>query len=274
MIKTLAIGTGSNRLRLMLGLLLGIIGAALTVVYLAQGSGNESGGQSGATAAVVVATQDIPANTKITADMVTVKQLPVGVVLQGAFRDTTGVVDKVTSVSIVSGEQVLTSRVSSSSIALAEYGDKAPLSLLVPEGRRAFSLKTSEVAAAGGLIRGGDHVDVILSGGAAGVENSQAFLASGSACYVVQDIEVLAVGNAVKRVATDGGPAGVAAAATNPEAVSVTLAVTPEEAWWLAAAQQAVNEDKVGNQLWVALRPFGEHGAVGNLPVCGVIPGA
>lgn len=273
MIKNLAIGSVSGRMPLVIGLLLGVVAAVLTGLYLSQAK-NGGGAPAGATQPVVVAASDIPANTRISEDMVTVKALPQAAVLPNVFKQKTDVVGQVTQVPIAAGEQVLPSKVTTSAIALAQFGDNAPLSLIVPQGRRGFSVKVSPVAAAGGLVRPGDYVDVILSGAAAGVSNGQAFLSTGSACYLVQDVEVLAVGETVKKVATQSEAAAVASAGTQPEAVSATLAVTPEEAWWLAAAQQSVDEEKVGNQLWVAVRPFGEHGPANNLPVCGVIPGS
>jgi len=271
MIKNLAIGSKGVRLQLVLGLALGLLAAVLIAVYLNQ-AGKETSPSGSQTQAVVVASTDIPANTRVTADMLSLKALPSSVLLPGVFTKPDQVVGQVTQVPILAGEQVIQSKVTSSTVALSEFGDNAPLSLLVPPGKRAFSVRVSPVAASGGLIRPGDYVDVVLSGAAAGVENGQAFLARGSACYVVQDVEVLAVDSNIKK-ATAEGAQGVAASGSKTDAVSATLSVTPDQAWWLAAAQQSVDDKKVGVQLWLALRPFGEHGQLENIPNCGVIPG-
>jgi hypothetical protein len=115
-------------------------------------------------------------------------------------------------------------------------------------------------------------VDVILSNpkSAAGGET---FLTPGAACFIAQDVQVLAVGDSVKAAAgTDS--AAIASSATDSKAVAASLAVTPQQAWWLAAAQTKIKDGGgVENQLWLSLRPFGERGQVADLPVCGVIPG-
>jgi len=270
MIKNLALGGMSNRMPLILGLLLGVISAALIVVYLGQGKGGGSGsGQvSGDGVPTVVASRDIAAGTKITRDMLTVRQLPADVVLQGAFQDPAGVVDKVTSVPIVSGEQVLASKVSDTGTDLSEFGGDLPLSVTIPSGKRAFAVEVSEVSAAGGLIKPGFYVDVIQSGVTVSATDSSQPV--GTSCYLAQDVEVLAVSQEqVKATSESAGSAeSIAGAGMAPTAVSLTLAVTPQEAGALAAAQQGVDGEDVGEQVWVSVRPFGEHGVSGDLTMC------
>ena len=270
MIKNLTLGNMPNRMPLMLGLLLGLISAALIVVYLGQANsdGGSKGGQvTGDTTAAVVASQDIPAGTKITADMVSVKQIPISVVLQGSIQELTGVVDQVTSVPIVAGEQVLTSKVSATGIELSQFAGDLPLSVVLPAGRRAFSVAVSEVSAAGGLIKPGYYVDVIQSSEEVSAADSSKTV--GTSCYVAQDVQVLAV--AQQLVATAGQTESaqeIAAAGTETGAISATLAVTPQEASALAAAQRSVDGTNVQQQVWLSVRPFGEHGVNGDLAGC------
>jgi len=270
MIKNLAIGSGSTR-ALALAVALGLLSAVLIGVFLSQLDKGSSGGGgvSGDTAPAVVAAQDIPTQTRITAGMLTVKQLPVDLVLSGAFTSIDGIEGQVAQVPIVSGEQVVASKLTTAEVALSRFGANTPASLLVPEGKRAFAIHLSEVGAAGGLVRPGDFVDVILSAGV----SKEGFLTPGSACFVIQDVQVLAISSALKQGGAEGDVNAIAGASANPDAKSATLAVTPEESWWLAAAQQSVNENNVGNQLWVALRPFGDHAQSQSLPICGVVPG-
>lgn len=270
MIKNLALGGLSNRMPLLLGLLLGLISAVLIVVYLGQANGDETaGGQvSGDTVSVVVASQDISAGTKITGDMVSVRQLPVDVVLKGAFGELTGVVDKVTAVPIVAGEQVLASKISETGVDLTKFGGDVPLSVAIPSGKRGFAIEVSEVTAASGLVKPGFFVDVI--GTSAVVSATDSSQVVGTACYIVQDVLVLAVGQEqVRATAESAGSADeIAAAGMSPAGISLTLAVTPAEAAALAAAQMGVDDLDVDNQVWVSVRPFGEHGALSDLPAC------
>jgi pilus assembly protein CpaB len=273
MIKNLTLGNMPNRMPLMLGLLLGIISAALIVVYLGQGKddgGTNTGGQvSGETMGIVVANQDIPAGTKITAEMLSVTQLPLSVVLTGAFEETTPVIDKVTSVPIIAGEQVLPAKISDTGVELDafESGD-LPLSVVVPAGKRAFSVQVSEVSAAGGLIKPGYYVDVLQSGEQVSATDSSQSV--GTSCYIAQDVQVLAVGQELVQAtgAASESAEEIAGAGTVTTAISVTLAVTPQETAALAAAQRNVDDTNVQRQVWLAVRPFGEHGAVGDLSGC------
>ena len=268
MIKNLAIGNGSSR-ALVLATALGLLSAVLIGVFLSGlDSGSSGSSTSGAKVAAVVATQDIPAQTRITAGMLTVKELPMDIVLSGSFSSVDGLEGQVAQVAVLAGEQVVESKLTTAEVALTRFGANTPASLVLSAGMRAFSIRLSEVGAAGGLVRPGDFVDVLLSSGV----SKEGFLTPGSACYLLQDVEVLAISSTLKSGA-DGDASAIAGASPNAEATAATLAVTPEESWWLAAAQQSVNDNSVGNQLWVSLRPFGEHGESQTLPICGVIPG-
>jgi pilus assembly protein CpaB len=192
--------------------------------------------------------------------MLTVKELPRDLVLTGTFTSFDQAVGQTTKVQIVAGEQVMPTKVTSAASAITTFGETAPLSLVIPQGKRAFSIFLSPVAAAGGLSRPGDRVDILLSTAGDG--------SAGDACYILQDVEVLAVGETLKRTASEGDTSGIAAAGVNSAANSMTLAVTPGEARQLAAYQKTVDDADVGQQLWVSLRPFGERGATGDTPAC------
>ncbi len=274
MIKNLGIGGGATKGYLALALVLGAISAILIGVYLSSLDGNASGGSTTSvpTTSVVVAAQNIPAFTRVTEEMLAVRAVPTDLLLAGSLTDPADVAGLITQVPVIAGEQVVTAKVTDTASALSQYGSDPPLSLLIPQGKVAFSVALSAVASAGGLARPGDHVDLLLSG-AASTAGSQELLTPGSACYIMQDIQVLAVGSSVVNVSAAEAD-GLAASDANTGASSATLAVTPEEAWWLAAAQQSVNGNGVGNQLWMALRPFGEQGQRSGLPLCGVVPGS
>jgi Flp pilus assembly protein CpaB len=256
MIKNIAAG-GSNRTLLFLALLMGLLCAALVGVYLNNLEGG-SGGGSSSTVPVVVAATDIPALTTITSDMVTLSDVPEDMVLAGAFTDPGAVVGKKTQVAIVPGQQLLTTNAVDAALAQEAYGPDAPLSLIIPAGKRAYAIYVSKVASVGGLARAGDYVDLMLNADSADGTTS-------SACYVMQDVQVLAVGATVASAAPDAS--GVASVATNPDATTYSLAVTPEQALTLAATQRSVSDGSVGKQMWVVLRQFGDHGVAG-VPAC------
>lgn len=269
MIKNVALSGKTDRIRLLLGLALGLVAAGLIAVFLIQAKEDGSGGQlSGDTVPAVVAAQDIAAGTRLSADMVTVKELPAGAVLAGALAEPSAVVGKVTTVPLVQGEQVLSAKISDTNVDLTKFKGDLPLALAIPQGRRAYSIEVSEVSAAGGLIRPGDYVDVLASGQKVSAEDSSQTV--GFSCYVAQDIQVVAVGQTPVKT-TPGSvetPEEMATVTPDKAAASVTLAVTPQEAAGMAAMQRGVDGNNVQQQLWLAVRPFGEHGVNTDLPAC------
>lgn len=273
MIKNMAIGSGNSRTLLLAALLLGLIAAILIGLYL---SNLDGGGEKAApvtTRTVVVAATEIDPLTQITAEMLAVKAIPLDLVLTGALGDTKDAVGQTAQVSIVSGEQVLQSKLTSPDSALDFFGNEAPLSLIIPEGMRGFTVSMSSVGAAGGLVRPGDHVDLILTGEILNAPDAGT-LTGASACYVLQNVEVLALNTDLSRTTSTSDAAGIAAVDANPDANRATMAVTPDQAWQLAAAQKSVSGGGVETQLWMSLRPFGDSSVNASLPTCQTFAGS
>jgi pilus assembly protein CpaB len=271
MIKNQAIGGRTNRALILLGLFLGLVSAALVVVYLSKanddGGGNVSGG---AATPVVVASHDIAAGTRITEDMLTLKPIASDAVLAGAFLKTDDVVGQVTRVPLVSGEQVIPTKVAATGIAITDV-ENPPLAYVIPEGKRAVSIQVDNVIGASGLIRPGDYVDVILTvqvqGGATGGATGGA--AGGSATNdqitrtILQNVQVLSVDQdiAIPSQDTEGAPSVGGDTDSNPEATTVTLAVSPVHGEVLTVA--GICGENNGGRLALALRGFGDSGLLG-----------
>lgn len=239
---------------LLLALFLGLISAVLVYVYLSQ-AGGEKTAASGDTKQVLVAREDIPVATRITDSMVELKAIPVEAVHPDSFPSTEGVVGNMARYPIAAGEQVLSDRVAASSVTLRE-GEELPLPYIVAEGKRAVSVSTSALIGAGGLIRPGDYVDVILTLKLGDDQIGR---------IILQNLEVLALDQKVEKVAPkfeegqeERTPTGEGE--TKPEAVTVTLAVAPVEGEVLTVAEECAGN--FGGRLALALRPFGEHNTV------------
>ena len=271
MIKNQALGGRTNRALILLGLFLGLVSAALVVVYLSKanddGGGNVSGG---AGTAVVVASQPIPAGTRVTADMLTLKEISAEAVLADVFQKTDDVVGQVTRVPLVAGEQVIPSKVTATGAAIADV-ENPPLAYVVPEGMRAVSVEVSSLIGASGLIRPGDYVDVILTVQIEGAsaEGGGARLRDQIARTVLQNALVLSIGQSVTKPvagADEGAPASSQDGQdANSEASTVTLGVAPVHGEVLATAEACGNN--FDGRLALALRPFGESEAVGTRAV-------
>jgi len=266
MIKNQALGGRTNRALILLGLFLGLVSAALVVVYLSKaddsGGGNVSGG---AVTPVVVAGQGIPAGTRVTADMVTLKSISSDAILPDVFRKTKDVVGQVTRVPLVAGEQVIPSKVTPTGAAIANVENPA-LAYVVPEGMRAVSVEVSSVIGASGLIRPGDYVDVILTVKVegSGEATSGSTLRDQIAKTVLQNAMVLSIDQSVAHpVAGDNDASSPPAedGTSNAEASTVTLAVSPVHGEVLTAAETCGKN--FAGRLALALRPFGESGLVG-----------
>ena len=256
----------SSRALLFLGLIFDVVGAVLVFVAVNQGGGDEEEKTAGAaaTTSVVVASKDIPARTELTEGMLSVKAVSAGDALRGVFSETGLVIGQVTRQDILEGEQVTATKIGPQTQTEREEG----LSFLIPGGMRAFSIQVDEVSAVGGLLLPGDLVDVIAIFDKADFDVDKAVT-------LLQNIEVLAVAQASqesipppasteeeKTANSDGaGAENVVQEGTlgtrpedvkpNPEARTVTLAVTPEQAQLLALTQ-------VRGELALALRPFGD----------------
>ncbi|MEE8347821.1 MAG: Flp pilus assembly protein CpaB [Dehalococcoidia bacterium] len=267
MIKNQALGSRSNRGVLLLGLFLGIVSAVLIVVYLSQ-AGDGGGGEvsGGAVTPVVVASVDIAAGTRIEEGMVTTKEIAADTVLAGVFADTEGVIGQVARVSLVTGEQVIATKVTATGAAIAD-GENPPLAFVIPEGKRAVSIQVSNVIGASGLIRPGDYVDVILAvqikvgSGDGDSDDSQVQIAQ----TILQNVLVLSVDQDVTRaLVSEGDEAPVVGDGTdaNPEATTVTLAVSPAHGEVLTVAEACATP-----RLALALRGFGDSSPVASRTV-------
>jgi pilus assembly protein CpaB len=277
MIKSQALGGRSNKALIFLGLFLGLVSAVLVVVYLSSAGGESSGGTSGAVLTpVVVASGDIPAGTRITEEMVMIKDITADVVLAGTYTDTAAVVGQVARVPLVAGEQVIPMKVTATGAAIAD-GENPPLAYVVPEGKRGVAVQVSSVIGASGLVRPGDYVDVILtvrieSGDTA--EGSGVTLESGKdqiARTILQNAQVLSIDQDVAVTAagegTEGAPAVGESTEANPEATTVTLAVSPVHGEVLTVAETCGGNN--GGRLAMALRPLGDGSQIETRSVWG-----
>lgn len=213
---------------------------------------NSRGGDDGISAqlqsgegaeSVVVVTKNVNVGEKITADMLSTKTLPASALIEGHIKDSDAqaLVGQVTVAPLFSGEQVLTSKVST-------YEGQNTITWKVPAGMRALSLMVPHEAwIAGGLPQPGDRVDVLgvttfmtvdpLTG------QEKPDLVGG---YIAQDVMVLAVSQTVVKTipkiedknssAVGGVSSNPAAQAVSPDqeaatyqtAISITLALPPD----------------------------------------------
>lgn len=248
-------GSGSNRRFVMLAIALGLVGAILVYVAFSRDQSG-SGGGSSVNTPVVVAKADIPARTTITASMVEVRLVPADAASVLGYTDTESVVGEVTRFPIAANEQILSNKVVPLSGTLAT---SRSLSYVVPAGKRGFAINASEVQDVGGLVIPGDYVDVMVIYDVefpnvdGEMETRDSYLVQ----TLMQNIEVLAVSQSVVDVVPEGEASGsgqrerLSEAKPVPEASTVTLALTPEEAQRLYLAES-------NGRIRLAVRQYGD----------------
>jgi Flp pilus assembly protein CpaB len=219
----------------MVALLLAGLSAALSYALLSRSSDSSSSGGGGSgDAQVVVARVPISERTLITDDMLDV--VNTDRVAVGAFTTREDVVGQITKFPIEVNQQVVAAAVVDTTRPVSDQ----QLALVVPFGKRAMSLRASQVGTSGGLILPGDWVDLVwICCADRGVVSKT----------IAKNIQVAAVAQTIvsSGPVTDATPeadessAPVAADAPPPvpDAVTFTLLLTPLEAQQLFLAESA-----------------------------------
>lgn len=197
---------------------------------------------------VVVTAMRIPEHAHIVPAMLDVVQKPQDQVPSDALSNTGDAIGLVAASDIPEGSVVTPAQ-------LAHLSTPPPPALIVPKGMRAVTISIDQVKGVAGLLRPGDHVDVIAI---------PPRTAGAPAAYtILRDINVLAVGSATWTVAPEIIPNAVAtpnpgqpAAPATPappmvQPATATLSVTPSQADLLASAD-------INAIVRLALRPQGE----------------
>jgi pilus assembly protein CpaB len=247
---------GSRRF-ILLALVLGLMGAGLVYVATSRNSTSTTSSSGGtADTAVLVAKTDIAARTTITADMLEVRLVSQADRSVLAYNNPTQVVGLVTRFPIAANEQVLSSKV----VDLAGgTGVARSLSYIIPEGKRGFAINASEIQDVGGLLLPGDYVDVVVLYDVdfTALDGSQATKASFLAHTLLQNVEVLAVSQAVADIVPGAEPSESGQRVRNsdgrpdPGASTVTLALTPEDAQLMYLAE-------ANGRIRLSMRSFGD----------------
>jgi pilus assembly protein CpaB len=247
-------------------LVLAVVAAAIAAVLVfaaLNGSGDDEPTTSAGNVSVVVASGDIPAGTRLAEGNLKIAAVAPEARLAGTYAAAAPLVGFIARYPIAAGEQITSAKIG------LRKEEKDGLSYIIPADHRAMAVSVTQVTSVGGLLLPGDMVDVIA---VFSVENGTAGPATQRAVTLLQNVEVLAVDQAAEELgappantdkSTEEGEAGSEPAVAQrpedaepqPDATTVTLALTPQQAQLLALAQE---EGKV----WLALRPFGEDGAV------------
>ena len=172
------------------------------------------------TVGVAVAVVDIPIGSTINSNQVALSSWPRDLQPKDAYTAVKPAVGRVAMRDFTRGEPIVESKL------VPTDKSSGLLSLKVPPGMRAFSVKVNEVVGVGGFIVPDSRVDVVVTT-AVSPQRQQEQVAK----TFLQDVLVIAVGQLVEQ--KDNKPVTVN---------TVTLAITPEESEKLALAS---NDGKI-----------------------------
>jgi pilus assembly protein CpaB len=201
------------RSRGMLMLIVALV-AGLAAVVLATRWMQQQGGEKGR---IAVANAEIELGGRISPEMVRMVDWPQGSVPAGAFTDPSKLEGRVVTVALQRGEPVIESR-------LAPIGTKGGLSAVVPEGKRAMTVRVNDVVGVAGFALPGNYVDVMVNTQEDGGQRNERDRTISK--IVLERILVLAVAQEADRDAT------------KPKVVNaVTLELSPMQAEMLDLAR-------------------------------------
>ena len=209
-----------------------------TVVLVGYVRGAESRALAGVeTVEVLVAEAPIPAGTPGAAlgDLVRVDVLPAKAALPGRVTDLASLADRVSTVDLAAGEQLLGSRFAGPEEA------RVPGTVPVPEGMQEVSIVLEPQRAVGGRLAAGDRVGVFVSmgGGDAGAKTNA----------VLHEVLVTQVQGAPAPAAPPADGTATAASAPAPSgSLMVTFAVTAAQAEAIVFAAEHAS-------IWLSLEP-------------------
>jgi len=140
---------------------------------------------------VLVAKDYIPPYSVINQDLVQVVEVPSKFCQPGTLTSVKDLLDEKgrtvysSIIPIMGGEQIVATK-------LAIFGEETGLSIIVPKGRRAVSIRVDDVSGVSGLIKPGDYVDVIGT-----FDYTEGKEEKSETVSILQNVLVLAVGQEV-----------------------------------------------------------------------------
>lgn len=248
MARSIAASQGrTNRRFLFIAVLLAGLSAVLIYAVLARNSSGDGGGgsSSSGSTSVVVARTAIKQNTVVTSEMLQLKEVSASDIITGAFIATDDAIGKVTKFPIEANQQVVASAV----IDLQNPASTDALAAIVPSGRRAISVTAGQVTNAGGLILPGDFIDVVWT-----CCDDKEVVAK----TILRNVQVAAIAQSkidsgpAAGAGNTAGPISASDEKPDPEAVTTTLLLTPDE------AQTAFLSEQSG-KLRLSLRGLGDE---------------
>lgn len=235
-----------GRLLVFLGILLGVMTAGATFLYLYALPSNPAPVQ---TRPVVIALQNIPARTQIPAGAIGTRDYPLDFITPGSFEKPDGVIGKFALQPIYQG-QAIVAQMFLDTTAGGTSGTHSNAAFLVADGKVAVAFPLTALSSVANAIQDGDTVDILLTltpvqanpSGVRPTTTSTGTEGQPATQLMLQDVQILHVGNWT--------PEG--AAADKSAASFVTIVLERQDALALKAAREQ-------GTIEFALRHAGDH---------------
>jgi pilus assembly protein CpaB len=144
----------SNRLVLLVGVFLAIV-AFVGILLLVRNPSTDTAVQTKTEGPVVVATTALALSTRISADQVTTKTVPLTAINVGAFIDPSQVVGQIVRQPVAEGGQITVATIGGDTSGVVRSID-------CPATLRCMSVQVDQVTGVGTVIKTGDYVDMIV----------------------------------------------------------------------------------------------------------------
>src|SRR5690349_2400243 len=186
---------------LVLSVVIGLVATVIAPGWVAQ-QGRAASNK------VVVAAVDIDLGSRLNAQQLKTIDWPSGSLPNGSVSDPQTLQDRVVKTSVMRGEPILEAK-------LAPVGSSGGLSAVIPEGKRAITVRVNDVIGVAGFALPGNYVDIVVNTQLDNEGHGDKQISK----IVLEHILVLAVAQEANRDET------------KPKVVNaVTLEVTPEQA--------------------------------------------
>lgn len=197
----------------MMALVFGAVATFMAMGWLKSQSQRVAHQQSTDMVPVVVAAKDVPPTVALSSNQLKVHMWPQGSALAGKFSRPEELEGRVTAIPLSAGEPVLESK-------LAPKGVIPGLTALLPQEKRAMTVKVDEASGVAGFLNPDNRVDVVVT-----VDKGD-FNRDPISKVVLQSLRVLGTGQRIEKTPGE-----------KPQVVpTVTLEVTPTEGERLALA--------------------------------------
>jgi pilus assembly protein CpaB len=221
--------------RLIIALVLSLAGSAIFTIWLSKKFSKPTAQNTGELHYVATA-QNLQAGDVLTPATLKLTAWPSSAPLDGAFPKPDALAGRIVLYPLAAGEPILERQ-------LAAPGSTAGLSMKIPDGMRAISLRSDQVVGVAGFLLPGTHVDVLVTYRPLNAADSVT-------STVLQDVQIIATGQKM-----EPDPEGKA---TTTDVV--TLLCAPED------AEKVVEASALGSVHFV-LRNGSDHEQLPALPV-------